>query len=217
MHKYLLLFLLFSSTAFSQEKVSIPTPARSEPIKVPVISLRPTDAPYPKELSSNGVQGTVEVLAIFDADGKPVSASVLQTSRSEKLDLAAIALVKSLTYKPGETKQGTSSTEVLIPIEFLRDSFLSLPQKLCKEFNVDLEYFKSTFPEKKLQEMSVVSLSIGYLVLAGNPSIEKKIALAKSVKEAVPMAISSCSSQPETKFFESFKQAVNELIAKSAH
>jgi TonB family protein len=217
MHKYLLLFLLFSSTAFSQEKVSIPTPARSEPIKAPAISLRPTDAPYPKELSSAGVQGTVEVLAIFDADGKPVSASVVQTSRSEKLDLAAIALVKSLTYKPGETKQGTSSTEVLITIEFLRDSFLSLPQKSCKEFNVDLEYFKFAFPEKKLQEMSVISLSIGYLALAGNPSIEKKIALAKSVKEAVPMAISSCSSQPETKFFESFKQAVNELIAKSAH
>ncbi|WP_374278352.1 TonB family protein [Azonexus sp.] len=209
------LFLLSSTTAFSQEQPATSTSTAPNPVKVRKLSLRPTDAPYPKELASAGVQGTSEVLVTLGADGAPSAVSISQTSRSEKLDLAAIDLVKTLSFKVNAATPSAPPPQVLVPVEFLRDTASTLPQKLCKEFNVDLEYFKTTFPEKMPQDMTVIKMSVGYLALSGKPSMEKQIALAKSLNEVVPSTVSACAAQPDSKFFEVFKQAVNEVTSKN--
>lgn len=216
MRKFPFLFMLCLSTAFSQEQAPIQSTVAPTLMRAEELSLRPTDTQYPSELSVAGVQGDTEVLATFGDDGKLSSASIAKTSRSDKLDLAAVALVKSLSYSVKAQPLGSPPRQALIPVQFLRDSVSTLPLKLCKEFNIDLAYFKSTFPEMEPQKMTVVSMAIGYLALSGKPSFEKQVALAKSLKEIVPMTVSACASQPDAKFFEIFQNTVNEFSSKSS-
>lgn len=207
------LFLGCATAAFAQEPATSATTApATTPERLNTLSYRPADRPYPKELSAAGVQGTSEVLVTLDAAGAMSAVSISQTSRSEKLDLAALALVKSLHFK---VDAGSAPTQVVVPVEFLRDSLSTLPQKLCKEFNIDLEYFKTAFPEKQPRDMTVFKMSVGYLTLMGKQSMEQRIALAKGLNEIVPIAVSTCAAQPDAKFFEVFAQAINQVTTKN--
>ncbi|WP_374674346.1 TonB family protein [Ideonella sp.] len=78
---------------------SAPTAAApSLPQRIREVSLRPTDAGYPPELSAKGVQGTIELRVRLGADGSPTEVSLHASSRSPERDQAAVAVARGLLH-----------------------------------------------------------------------------------------------------------------------
>jgi TonB family protein len=216
------LALAVGSSAGAQEAPAVPAPAASAPAMQPLartrtVSLRPADPSYPEALHSKGVQGLVEVRATLGADGKPTDLVVLNSSRSQALDDAGLALVKRLQFAIKAPAEGASSpaipnaTQVVVPVEFFRDSLGTLSKKTCAEFGVDVAYHRATFPEQQVGDMSVIKMTIGAMVLGGfqrtGPS--PLVALAKKSKSAARDIAEACATSPERLFLEQFKELMD--------
>jgi protein TonB len=191
-----------------------PTAAQSAagaiPAKVRAVSLRPTDEGYPPELAAKGVQGTAELLLKLGADGNPTEVSVQSTSRSKELDQAAMAVARGLSFKAKDPANPV--TQVLVPIEFLRDSPGTLSNKTCQEFNVDLAYFKATFPELEVRNMPVVNMTVGSYVSYGIVGLSQDRALAymKRVETAATGIVEACAKEPEAGYTKTFTKLVKD-------
>jgi TonB family protein len=223
-HLITTLALAMGTSAGAQDAPAVPAPAASAPAAQPMarvrtVSLRPADAAYPEALHRQGVQGLVEVRATLGADGKPTDLAVLNSSRSQALDDAGLALVKRLQFAVKAPAEGASSpaipnaTQVVVPVEFLRDSLGTLGKKTCAEFGVDLAYHRATFPEQQEDDMSVIKMTIGAMFLGGaqRAGPGQLVALAKKSKSAARGIAGACATSPERLFLEQFK----ELMEKS--
>lgn len=205
--------------ATAQEPVAAPASAASSPsgltAKVRTVSIRPSDAVYPEALHSRGVQGMVEVLAVIGPDGFPVQVAVAKTSRSKELDEAGLAVVRDLRFGAQGAASAPSARPlppVLVPVEFLRDSVTTLSKKMCREFSVDAEYFRTTFPEQQVSDMPVVRMTIGLLVMAETQraSGEKIVSLARRSSAAGKEIAAACAAAPDSLYLPVFR----ELVAK---
>lgn len=189
---------------------SAPPATTDAPIKVRAVSLRPTDEGYPSELVAKGVQGTAELLLTLAADGSPKEIVVQSTSRSAELDQAAIGVAKGLTFKTKDPAHPV--TQVIVPVEFMRDSISTLPQKTCREFNVDLGYFRATFPEIETRQMPVLNMTVGSYVsygIVGLPQ-DKALAYMKRVEVAAKGIVEACAKDPEAGYIKTFTQLVKD-------
>nr|BCU00191.1 hypothetical protein [uncultured bacterium] len=193
------------------EEQAASAPAAAEPklVKVRAVSLRPTDPGYPPELANGGVQGTTELLIRINTEGVPTDVSVRASSRSQALDQAAIAVGKDLKFTVKDPSKPPG--DLIVPIEFMRDSVASLSRKSCAEFNVDVAYFKSTFPELDTRKMTVINMTVGAFValgISGPP--DKSLALIKKVEAAAKGVIDACAKDPEASFTKTFGTLVKE-------
>ena len=186
------------------------SPAAVPPVKVRAVSLRPTDEGYPPELAAKGAQGTTELLLKLGADGSPTDIAVQSSSRSPELDRAAIAVAKGLSFKARDPSNPVA--QVLVPIEFMRDSLTTLPNKTCQEFNIDLAWFKATFPELDVRKMPVVNMTVGSYVSYGivGLSQDKTLAYVKRVEQAAKGLADACANDPEAGFVKTFTRLVKE-------
>jgi TonB family protein len=203
--------LVSSLAAAADEPMASARPiAADTPLRVREVSLRPTDEGYPSELAAKGVQGTTELVLKLGADGNPSDIVVQSTSRSPSLDQAAIAVARGLTFKSKDPANPV--TRVIVPIEFLRDSLTTLPSKTCSEFNVDLGYFKTTFPELETRKMPVVDMTVGSYVSYGivGLSQDKALAYMKRVEVAAKGIVEACAKEPEANYAKTFTRLVKE-------
>lgn len=187
-----------------------PAASAPQPYRVGTMSVLPMDPAYPPGLASRGVQGTAEVLVRLDAAWQPAELSILSTSRSEALDEAARNVVKALSFKV-ENPSGPPP-EVIVPVNFRRDSLSYLQRKTCAEFNVDLAYFKATFPEQSVRDMPVVNMTVGAFVANGFFSVPQNRVLArmKSIEVAAKGVADACSRHPDDGFIKTFRALVDE-------
>jgi TonB family protein len=203
---------LMPSLAMAAEEPTASTPsvASNKPLRVREVSLRPTDEGYPPELVAKGVQGTTELRLKLGADGSPIDVVVQSTSRSPALDQAAIAVARGLTFKSKDPANPV--TQVVVPIEFMRDSLTTLSSKTCSEFNVDLGYFKATFPELETRKMPVVDMTVGSYVSYGivGLSQDKALAYMKRVEVAAKGIVQACAKEPEANYAKTFTRLVKE-------
>ncbi|MGM9490666.1 energy transducer TonB [Ideonella sp. YS5] len=208
----LLTALCLAPALVAAEEPTAPTPpaATVMPVKVREVSLRPSDEGYPPELVAKGVQGTAELLLTLASDGSPKEIVVQSSSRSAALDQAAIAVAKGLTFKSKDPANPVR--QVVVPIEFVRDSLTTLPQKTCREFNVDLAYFKTTFPELETRQMPVVNMTIGSYVSYGIVGLaqDKAVAYMKRVESAAKGLAEACAKEPEAGYIQTFTRLVKE-------
>jgi len=183
---------------------SSPLIAQPGPVKTETVSFRPRDAVYPEELADNGVQGMAEVLVQLSAEGVPSDVSVFSTSRSTGLDQAAMKAVKKLRFKSGEP--GKALTAVVVPVEFKRDSVNTLSQKTCAEFNVDVSYFKTTFPEQTTRKMDVINMSVGVIASFGLAGLsqDKAMAYIRKLEAAAKGIVDACAANPEAAYMKTF-------------
>ena len=179
-------------------------PSASKPIVINTQSLRPGDGGYTQEIAAQGLQGTAEISAKLAPDGTLSAIAIKSTSRSEALDEIALELVRKLKFKAKEDRK--PDMEIIVPVEFLRDSFVTLNNKTCAEFNVDAGYFKKTFPEKSIRDMSVINMSVGAMLLLGpsNVATEKKVKIAQGTNEAANKIEDACTKEPGAGFFKTF-------------
>lgn len=100
---------------------------------------------------------------------------------------------------------------MIVPVKFVRDSLETLlRQKTCFEFNVDLAYFRLTFPEAKTREMNAINTMAGLFFLNGLHKVpkEERPAYDARLKAASEKIIEACAKTPEARFGKTFADLV---------
>jgi TonB family protein len=195
-----------SHPAFSQEAAaSAPVEPKLARIKAVVI-YPAASSPYTPELAAQGVQGTTDLRVKLSSDGAPSAVSVQSSSRSAVLDEAAIEIGKKLKFNLKDGKAPVD--DLVVPVDFQRDSFAKLPDKTCADFNVDVGYFKTTFPELKPSDMKLVNATVGLLFVQGmkNASHGELRALSKKGAAAASGIVDACAQKPEANYLKTFTE-----------
>ena len=213
---------LVAATADAQPaSASAPASAASAPSRAASAPAIPSSRPigilpgedYPVDLMKAGVQGTVTVLVTLGPDGKPADATIQKTSRSQQLDAAALEYVHRVV-KVGNAEH-PAPPQVLVPIDFVKDSVRTLGTKTCADFVVDATYFRATFPDKTLRDMNVINLSAGAIVLMQQMAVPRMLAVSRHTKvPEVEATLAACAAHPDDRFFATFQHVVDDAIAK---
>ena len=191
--------LLFSTAAFSQEQQQQAVALKTE--QIPTIddyAIYAGESLYPRALSDLGVQGTTVVKADISKDGLIISTTVIKSSESPELDDLSLKALKSrkLSLKSG----ATGITSVLIPVVFRKDSVANLHEKTCADFNIDLAYFKRTFPTQEVGEMPVLTLMQGAVFTMSND----RLSFVKTLDRRNQNLIIRCAKSPTRKFSDAY-------------
>jgi TonB family protein len=192
-----------------------PAVPQADFLRVEEVVIAPGAEYFPTELAARGVQGTALVRIPLNADGLPTDAVVVESSRSPDLDLLALARAKTLRIRSAPPSTGDAPaplTGALVPVEFRKDSSLTLPQKSCGEFNVDLAYFRKVFPDRSEGRMAVFLLTTGMFVLT-LPG-EQRLRFAKSLPTLRQTVIESCAASPDSLFLDVARGAASELAKR---
>lgn len=183
-------------------------PSRN-PNKVPRIegpSFRPGSSHYPAEVAQAGVQGIVYVLVPLAEDGTPTGASLGESSGSSQLDDIAVNLVRATKFKIDEApKEGWKN--VLLSVEFARDSVTTVKSKSCAEFTADVAYYRATFPDRALGDMRVLTMLTGLAYLERGAKPQYAAEIAKRSAGASQPTVDQCRAQPERTMFDVWRAA----------
>jgi TonB family protein len=190
----LALSLMWVGTALSEEQS--PGPALVDTVRIYARMKKM----YPPGLAERGVQGKVTLRVDLSAEGKFTNPAIHETSRSEELDGAALALVPRLKFTPPKSTDKTTPGTVLVAIDFRKDELETLRTKTCADFNQDAVYFKEKFPEKPLTEMPVFELTGGVIMFAVKP--QQQLSVVKNTKQIKERVSAECSRSPDSKFLE---------------
>lgn len=164
---------------------------------------------YPLELANTGAQGTVQLLVKVDDQGRALEVTLHTGSRAPALDKIALEAVKNVRFSVQEMG---AARQLLVPVEFWRDSVATLPKKTCAEFNQDAAYFKTTFPELPAREMNVFTLMIGTMFIGKAFEGKKKdpVAYARILNASADKMSAACTQSPDAYFVKTYHAMVKE-------
>ena len=112
------------STAITTEPAT--ATAETTPVAPPLVEsveyVRAAPPVYPKESQRKREYGTVVLLVLVDALGRPAQVEVERSSGFSRLDAAARAAVEKFLFRPYEVNGVAQPAQVRIPIEFERRS-----------------------------------------------------------------------------------------------
>lgn len=191
-----LLFVVISATRVGAQNQS--------PEVVDAVLIGPDSRLYPAGAAERGVQGTVTIRADLSPDGAFLNPTVQESSRSEVLDAAALALVPRLKYTQ-TAEGGQPPSALVVPIDFRKDSLTTLMTKTCADFNLDATYFKSAFPDLPLADMPVFDLMTGILALSVDA--DRRLTLAPNLQQIKEHVIATCREAPSSRFMDAAVQA----------
>jgi TonB family protein len=154
------------------------------------------DSRYPSELADKGVQGDALIHAKVQADGRLVEPTLARSSHSDALDQSALQIAATMGFQPAKGQE--VEREIEFKVVFVRDTLETVVKKSCAEFNTDLAYYQSTYPERKAGDMPVFKLSTGAIIALRGFELER-IKRLKAMPDAVAAA---CAKDPQAKFFE---------------
>ena len=168
---------------------------------------------YPADAKALNEQGTAEIGMDYVngvAVGQPV---LITTSKSPRLDRAAMQIARQVSFAPEGAAAATFTRRLRIPIEFVRDSHLTLKDKTCRELNDDVAYFRSIHPGVTLHKMRVYELMLGIYSIA---YLQLDMASAIKASKAVPLAfdavVAGCQAQPGALFSDLLKAEVKQRM-----
>lgn len=185
-------------------------PALRKPVQLDSVRIVEGSAAYPAGLAAKGVQGAVEISAEMSSEGKFSEVKIATSSRSAELDSAALALVPKLSVKLDAGGKGPEPGLVILPVEYARDSVTNIARKHCADFNVDADYFKTTFPEKSVLDMPVFTFTTGILFF--KVKREQQLALAKNSKKIDERIVEECGKLPERLFLEVALESAHDAL-----
>jgi TonB family protein len=194
--------LCFATTSSAQE-----TPA---PARLDTVTIVAGTKLYPEGAAERGVQGKVTLSADLSASGSFANPAIHESSGSEELDGAALALAPRLKFTPLGSAGEPAPRRALVEIDFRKDTLASLKTKTCADFNLDAEYFKRTFSEKPLAAMPVFDLTAGVLALGVDSG--QRLSLARNLAGIKERVIAECSQAPDSKFLELASKAARESL-----
>jgi TonB family protein len=177
------------------------------------VLIRPWSPYYGTSVAETGVQGTVILLLDLSKDGKVTAARVHTSSHSDALDGSAIRKALTMSYQGRGAAPATASLKV----EFRRDTSSGLFSKSCRDFNVDLAWFRKAFPGRPETDLASIAV-LGNLVrlnFGSRDRWEREPAL-----NAMPFAqcavIGKCAANPDALVGDVFNLAMKEHIKDPA-
>lgn len=161
---------------------------------------------YPADIAASGAQGSAEVTARIAPDGLLIEPKIERSTGSLQLDELAISLAKSIKLK---TNDGSAFPEsVIVPVEFERDTILTIPTKTCKEFNAELAYERGRSPTASAQQVRAYRLATGMMMLLPGLPKERQLAVVRNLKTLPPLIERECAASPEAMFMDTLSKLV---------
>lgn len=175
-------------------------PASAQRIVQPREGLRPTTMTPPAYAETDrlaGVQGSVAVRGMVQPDGSIADVAIVESSRSPVLDEASLAAVRQWMFAPVETP-----TPYQVEIEYRKDDLNTLATKTCADLNLDVAYFRSTFPEAPIGDMPLKDVLVGMMMVTsrGGMSIET----IRRSSEAFDRTVAWCSTHSNELMLERY-------------
>lgn len=201
------------SQALSAEQQAEVAAAESN---VALIATRPQwvsgpDPEYPEEERALGHHGRVEVRGVLGVDGRLRYTSISRSSRAPVLDQLALETVLASEYRPAKDASGNPIPVIFdAPVTFY--SFTSsegvgAAMYTCRQFVLDMDWFKATWDEEALRNHYFYLLVRGLGTIArlssggGIGNIESNESYARRWDRA----IETCREHPNRRFAQAMR------------
>ena len=165
---------------------------------------------YPTELRQAGLQGEVLVVMSIKEGGRSDRASLGVSSGSPQLDEIAVRLVQESPFQTEDAEQ-KGLKAIVVPVHFYKDNLDSIAKKTCEDFNVDLAYFRKTFPARAPEEMRVFEVAAGHFALSNGLQSAESLYVrppTKTFPAAAHPTVDGCKSSPRALFYGVWSAAV---------
>lgn len=186
----------------------------------PRVSTRPTfiDGPraeIPADARAIGEQGTTIISGIIGTDGHFRELTIDRSSRSERLDAAALAAAAGSRFNPALDADGQAiAVPVKMPFEFSNTSseegtVVGMASYRCDQFVRDTDWWARTWPDTQhefmsfIKEIAVVSPTMH---MSGDTA-ERFQAASKSANfdKRWATAVAQCRAKPDGLFVDALK------------
>ncbi|GEM_PF-2460151 len=170
---------------------------------------------YPEEAKLLGHQGTAVVKVTVLTDGTLESATIHVSSRSKILDQAALETVKSWKFGPAIDKEGRPvDSSGGVKVTFYKDDPETFHLKTCSDVNIDVKYFKNTFPELRIEKMYLNSLAM-ILTWPKDQNAKRVMHVARAFSPSFSKSLADCEAHPEEKFLDLLIQNIDSFLLPS--
>lgn len=157
---------------------------------------------YPEEAFRQGHQGKVILAFAIRENGDVSQPAIERTSRSRVLDAAAFRYVQKFKFEPARDKNGKAFTQkALMPVEYWKDTLANVNSKKCSDLTVDVHFFKDAYPDKKLTEMRIYRMVLGYFVISAK-DIHQQLEYGKRFPSVFDRVVEACAKYPDETFGE---------------
>lgn len=183
---------------------------------VALIATRPRwasgpDAGYPEEERALGHHGRVEVRGLLGLDGRVRYATVSRSSRAPVLDQLALETVLASEYQPAKDASGNP-----IPImfdapvtfySFTSSEGVGAAMYTCRQFVLDMDWFKATWDEGALHDhyFYVLIRGLGTIARMSNGGGIGNIESNESYARRWDRAIETCREHPDRRFAQAMR------------
>ncbi len=159
---------------------------------------------WAERLQGAGVEQRGRGGAIDFVNGKPSGdASIAKSSQSPGLDEAALAYLRRVKLRSSGTETAPEVKKMLVDVEFVRDSIVTLGKKPCAELSADIAHFRKTNPTLELTKMRLYKMSLGMVALSGDlKNVPAMVKLSKIMPAAYSATALACESKPEAVYLQ---------------
>lgn len=181
---------------------------RAEEARLPKFISGP-DAPYPETEKALGHHGRVTIVAMLGVDGKLIDPVIAESSGAPVLDQIALEAARGALFSPAKDEAGNAvERRIRIPYDFTRYRSIEpgggLVQYGCAMFTQDMDWWRSTFPERAWSDHELYAMLRGLTALGelqaliGDPNLGKTLKKRNAAFDARwEKALKSCRAKPD--------------------
>lgn len=185
------------------------TPSIQAVNKLPHAIIYPGDVYYSGALANNGVQGSVTLEVRLSKTGAASATKIINSSKSVELDKNALDFVNDEKWKLPDNGLKYFEGIYFLNIIFRKDSVLTINNKTCADFNIDLAYFRNTQPDESTKNLAAFELIAGIfsVQLVKTQSADVTLKFVKSVDAINGDTILACKKKPDELFVKNYVNA----------
>lgn len=173
------------------------------------------DGPHalvPEAAQATGEHGKVSISAILGADGEMTELSVKTSSRSDKIDAAAIEAARQSRFEPARDADGNAiAVPVVMPFDFSNGKTPGkgggILRYRCGQLVRDFDWWAATWPGDQKDEY--YTMILGVVMMDVMRQTQDRGVLTKRIKlfedKQWPAAIAACRVAPDKLFIDVFE------------
>jgi TonB family protein len=161
---------------------------------------------YPIAFSRIGVQGETKLQLEFSEAGKIIASRMLSSSKSPALDEKALSYVRGADWKLPENFALSAPHIYTLNIIFLKDSAETIDKKTCADFNIDMGYFRSVYPNAQVDNVGALSVisNLFTVNLMKNQSSEKTLSYVRARNKIGEQVVKTCAANPKARLLKTY-------------
>jgi TonB family protein len=161
---------------------------------------------YPNAFSSIGIQGETKLQLEFSEAGKIIGSRILSSSKSPALDEKALSYIKGADWKLPENFALYAPRIYTLNIIFLKDSAETIDKKTCADFNIDMRYFRSVYPNAQVNNVGALSVisNLFTVNLMKNQSSEKTMSYVRARNNIGEQVVKACAANPKALLLKTY-------------